>query len=121
MNAQLCPTGLSLAGYRPGGLQDSDTEDTECWSDNEIAPQPPVRPREKPLGRSQSLRVVKRKPLTREVSVFEGQCEGGGWSCHAHTTQGILAFSSQGHLTFPEGPNPEKGHALRHGQLESAD
>uniref|UniRef100_A0A8C6N5P7 Receptor expression-enhancing protein n=1 Tax=Mus spicilegus TaxID=10103 RepID=A0A8C6N5P7_MUSSI len=52
-------------GYRPGGLQDSDTED-ECWSDNEIVPQPPVRPREKPLGRSQSLRVVKRKPLTRE-------------------------------------------------------
>ncbi|EDL35891.1 receptor accessory protein 4, isoform CRA_a [Mus musculus] len=51
----------------PGGLQGSDTED-ECWSDNEIVPQPPVRPREKPLGRSQSLRVVKRKPLTREVS-----------------------------------------------------
>ncbi|CAH6825610.1 Reep4 [Phodopus roborovskii] len=52
-------------GYRPGGLQDSDTED-ECWSDNEITPQPPARPREKPLSRSQSLRVVKRKPLVRE-------------------------------------------------------
>ncbi|XP_052590194.1 receptor expression-enhancing protein 4 isoform X2 [Peromyscus californicus insignis] len=52
-------------GYRPGGLRDSDTED-ECWSDNEVVPQPPVRPREKPLSRSQSLRVVKRKPLVRE-------------------------------------------------------
>ncbi|XP_036055317.1 receptor expression-enhancing protein 4 [Onychomys torridus] len=53
-------------GYRPGGLRGSDTED-ECWSDNEVVvPQPPVRPREKPLSRSQSLRVVKRKPLVRE-------------------------------------------------------
>ncbi|XP_028733437.1 receptor expression-enhancing protein 4 isoform X2 [Peromyscus leucopus] len=52
-------------GYRPGGLRDSDTED-ECWSDNEVVPQPPVRSREKPLSRSQSLRVVKRKPLVRE-------------------------------------------------------
>ncbi|KAM9700798.1 receptor expression-enhancing protein 4 isoform 2-T3 [Dama dama] len=32
----------------------------------EVVPQPPARPREKPLGRSQSLRVVKRKPLARE-------------------------------------------------------
>lgn len=88
---KLCPAGLSFTGYRPGGLQDSDTED-ECWSDNEIAPQPPVRPREKPLSRSQSLRVVKRKPLTREVSVLEGRCEGGGWSCRAHTIHGILPF-----------------------------
>uniref|UniRef100_A0A8C2PB15 Receptor expression-enhancing protein n=2 Tax=Capra hircus TaxID=9925 RepID=A0A8C2PB15_CAPHI len=52
-------------GYRAGGLRDSDT-DNECWSDTEVAPQPPARPREKPLGRSQSLRVIKRKPLARE-------------------------------------------------------
>ncbi|XP_007949001.1 receptor expression-enhancing protein 4 [Orycteropus afer afer] len=52
-------------GYRAGGLQDSDTED-ECWSDTEAVPQRPARPREKPLSRSQSLRVVKRKPLVRE-------------------------------------------------------
>ncbi|XP_029059797.1 receptor expression-enhancing protein 4 isoform X1 [Monodon monoceros] len=52
-------------GYRSGGLQDSDTED-ECWSDTEVVPQPSARPREKPLGRTQSLRVVKRKPLVRE-------------------------------------------------------
>nr|XP_020755632.1 receptor expression-enhancing protein 4 [Odocoileus virginianus texanus] len=52
-------------GYRAGGLRDSDT-DNECWSDTEVVPQPPARPREKPLGRSQSLRVVKRKPLARE-------------------------------------------------------
>ncbi|KAB0396277.1 hypothetical protein E2I00_018983, partial [Balaenoptera physalus] len=42
-------------GYRAGGLQDSDTED-ECWSDTEVVPQPSARPREKPLGRTQSLR-----------------------------------------------------------------
>ncbi|TEA24322.1 hypothetical protein DBR06_SOUSAS4410024 [Sousa chinensis] len=52
-------------GYRSGGLQDSDTED-ECWSDTEVVPQPSARPREKPLGRTQSLRVVKRKPPVRE-------------------------------------------------------
>ncbi|XP_077008834.1 receptor expression-enhancing protein 4 isoform X1 [Tamandua tetradactyla] len=52
-------------GYRAGGLQNSDTED-ECWSDTEVVPQPPARPREKPLSRSQSLRVAKRKPLVRE-------------------------------------------------------
>lgn len=52
---------------------------------------------------------------------MEGQCEGGGWSCHAHSIHGTLAFSPQGHLTLPEGPNPEEGHALRHGQLECAD
>ncbi|KAI4589450.1 hypothetical protein MJG53_020474, partial [Ovis ammon polii x Ovis aries] len=52
-------------GYRAGGLRDSDT-DNECWSDTEVVPQPPARPREKPLGRSQSLRVIKRKPLARE-------------------------------------------------------
>lgn len=52
-------------GYRAGGLQDSDTEDG-CWSDTEAAPQPPTRPREKPLSRSQSLRVVRRKPPVRE-------------------------------------------------------
>ncbi|XP_047553907.1 receptor expression-enhancing protein 4-like [Lutra lutra] len=52
-------------GYRAGGLQDSDTDD-ECWSDTEVVPQPPARPRERPLSRSQSLRVVKRKPLAQE-------------------------------------------------------
>lgn len=38
-----------------------------------------------------------------------------------HTTYDILTFFPQGHLTLPEGPNPEKDHALRHGQLESAE
>lgn len=52
-------------GYRAGGLQDTDTED-ECWSDTEAVPQPPPRPRDKPLSRSQSLRVIKKKPLVRE-------------------------------------------------------
>ncbi|XP_006778358.1 PREDICTED: receptor expression-enhancing protein 4 [Myotis davidii] len=52
-------------GYRAGGLQDTDTED-ECWSDTEAVPQPPPRPRDKPLSRSQSLRTIKKKPLVRE-------------------------------------------------------
>ncbi|XP_001914738.1 receptor expression-enhancing protein 4 [Equus quagga] len=53
-------------GYRSGGLQDSDT-DGECWSDTEVVPQPQTRPpREKPLSRSQSLRVSRKKPLVRE-------------------------------------------------------
>ncbi|XP_032144349.1 receptor expression-enhancing protein 4 isoform X2 [Sapajus apella] len=52
-------------GYRDRGLQDSNTED-ECWSDTEVVPRIPARPREKPLSRSQSLRVIKRKPLVRE-------------------------------------------------------
>nr|XP_058928469.1 receptor expression-enhancing protein 4 isoform X1 [Kogia breviceps]XP_058928470.1 receptor expression-enhancing protein 4 isoform X1 [Kogia breviceps]XP_058928471.1 receptor expression-enhancing protein 4 isoform X1 [Kogia breviceps] len=67
VRAQLClPASFSsTTGYRAGGLQDSDTED-ECWSDTEVVPQPSARPREKPLGRTQSLRVVKRKPLVRE-------------------------------------------------------
>ncbi|XP_077798727.1 receptor expression-enhancing protein 4 isoform X1 [Macaca mulatta] len=52
-------------GYQARGLQDSDTED-ECWSDTEAVPRAPARPREKPLIRSQSLRVVKRKPPVRE-------------------------------------------------------
>ncbi|XP_058406556.1 receptor expression-enhancing protein 4 isoform X2 [Diceros bicornis minor] len=53
-------------GYRAVDLQDSDTEG-ECWSDTEVVPQPSTRPhREKPLSRSQSLRVSKKKPLVRE-------------------------------------------------------
>lgn len=52
-------------GYRAGGLPGTDTED-ECWSDTEAVPQGPLRPREKPLSRSQSLRVIKKKPLVRE-------------------------------------------------------
>ncbi|KAM4841106.1 receptor expression-enhancing protein 4-like [Thomomys bottae] len=52
-------------GYRAGGLQDSGTEDG-CWSDTEAVPQPASRLREKPLNRSQSLHVVKRKPAVRE-------------------------------------------------------
>ncbi|XP_072491024.1 receptor expression-enhancing protein 4 isoform X2 [Notamacropus eugenii] len=49
--------------YRPGGLQDSDTED-ECWSDSQTKAHTLPRPREKkPLVRSQSLRIGKRKPL----------------------------------------------------------
>lgn len=67
---------LLHTGYGAGGLRDSDT-DNECWSDTEVVPQPPARPREKPLGRSQSLRVVKRKPLAREVSSEAGRREGG--------------------------------------------
>ncbi|XP_072491025.1 receptor expression-enhancing protein 4 isoform X3 [Notamacropus eugenii] len=52
--------------YRPGGLQDSDTED-ECWSDSQTKAHTLPRPREKkPLVRSQSLRIGKRKPLVRE-------------------------------------------------------
>nr|KAF6481790.1 receptor accessory protein 4 [Molossus molossus] len=64
VNAKLCFLGLPLlhAGFRAGGLQDTDTED-ECWSDTEVVPQPPSRLREKPLSRSQSLRMVKKKPL----------------------------------------------------------
>ncbi|MBZ3880333.1 Receptor expression-enhancing protein 4 [Sciurus carolinensis] len=60
-------------GYRAGGLQDSDTEEGG-WSDTEVVPQPPARPREKPLGRSQSLRVVKRKPLVREHTLTHWPC-----------------------------------------------
>jgi hypothetical protein len=68
--------GFSSTGYRAGGLQDSDTEDG-CWSDTEATPQPPARPREKPLSRSQSLRVVKRKPPVREVSGKDSVREAG--------------------------------------------
>ncbi len=59
------PLILCLPGYRPGGLQDSDTED-ECWSDSQTKAHTLPRPREKPLVRSQSLRIGKRKPLVRE-------------------------------------------------------
>lgn len=74
VSARLCLPGLPLlhAGYRAG---DSDTED-ECWSDTEAVPQP--RPREKALSRSQSLRVIKRKPPVREVSEARERREGGG-------------------------------------------
>lgn len=112
--------GLFSTGYRAGGLQDSDTEE-ECWSDNEVAPKPPVRPREKPLSRSQSLRVVRRKPLVREVSALEGQCDRWQLSYHAHATHCMLAFSPQGNLALHEGQNPEKDDALGHGQLDSAE
>lgn len=73
-NAQRC-LPLLHTGYRSGGLQDSDT-DGECWSDTEVVPQPQTRPpREKPLSRSQSLRVSRKKPLVREVSGKEGTRE----------------------------------------------
>uniref|UniRef100_A0A7N5P3C0 Receptor expression-enhancing protein n=1 Tax=Ailuropoda melanoleuca TaxID=9646 RepID=A0A7N5P3C0_AILME len=82
-------------GYRAGGLQDSDTDD-ECWSDTEAVPQPPARPREKPLGRSQSLRVVKRKPPVREVSGKEGVREVGCPGTGARPPQVLSALSLQG-------------------------
>lgn len=52
-------------GYQVGSTHNSDTEE-ECWSDTETVPPPDTRARDKPLGRSQSLRLVKKKPLTRE-------------------------------------------------------
>lgn len=99
VRAQLClPASLSsTTGYRSGGLQDSDTED-ECWSDTEVVPQPSVRPREKPLGRTQSLRVVKRKPPVREVGGEEGtrgaSCPGGRLS--PDLSRGACSLSPQG-------------------------
>ncbi|XP_038602302.1 receptor expression-enhancing protein 4 [Tachyglossus aculeatus] len=57
-------------GYHARGLRfgpDSDSEE-ECWSDSEVSSQPPPRPREKPLARSQSLRVGKKKPTLRETT-----------------------------------------------------
>lgn len=112
------PHGLPLlhAGYRSGGLQDSDTED-ECWSDTGAVPQPSARPREKPLSRSQSLRVVKRKPLVREVSGQKGMRQVSCPGTSAQTSHGVPALSPTGHLTLPEGPDKEKDCAFRHGQL----
>ncbi|KAL0612681.1 Receptor expression-enhancing protein 4 [Plecturocebus cupreus] len=104
-------------GYRDGGLQDSDTED-ECWSDTQAVPRMPARPREKPLSRSQSLRVIKRKPPVREVSAG-GRRRGRGlcW-CSPHPHAGLPLFP--GHLALPKGSDEEKDCALRHGQLGSA-
>lgn len=121
VNAQCCPLGLPLlhTGYRAGGLQDSDTGD-ECWSDTEAVPQPPPRPRDKPLSRSQSLRTIKRKPLAREVS---GKKTRGRWAALALQPgpHGAPALSPTGHLALPEGADKEKDCALRHGQLGSAE
>ena len=113
---------LLHTGYRAGGLRESDT-DNECWSDTEVVPQPPARPREKPLGRSQSLRVIKRKPLAREVGGEAGTREGGCPYCRAAPTiHNVPAFSPPtGHLTLPEGSDKEKDRTLRHGQLGSAE
>lgn len=112
---QLCecptlPPGLPLlhAGYRAG---DSDTED-ECWSDTEAVPQP--RPREKALSRSQSLRVIKRKPPVREVSEARGRRRPGLVSPGSSR---CAVLSPTGHLTLPEGPDEEEDRALRRGQL----
>uniref|UniRef100_A0A6I8MXU2 Receptor expression-enhancing protein n=1 Tax=Ornithorhynchus anatinus TaxID=9258 RepID=A0A6I8MXU2_ORNAN len=61
---------LPLSGYHARGSRfgpDSDSEE-ECWSDSEVSSQPPPRPREKPLARSQSLRVGKKKPPLRETT-----------------------------------------------------
>lgn len=118
VNAQLCLPGFPFlhAGYRSGALQDSDTED-ECWSDTGAVPQPSARPREKPLSRSQSLRIVKRKPLVREVSGQKGVREVSCPGTSAQTSHGVSALSPTGHLTLPEGPDKEKDCAFRHGQL----
>ncbi|KAG8518185.1 Receptor expression-enhancing protein 4 [Galemys pyrenaicus] len=104
-------------GYRAGGLHDSDTED-ECWSDTEAVPQPTARPREKPLSRSQSLRVVKRKPLTREVR-DEGRRREAGCSDLSPRCSRVSALSP-GHLALPEGSDKEEDRTLRHGQLGPA-
>ncbi|XP_037742310.1 receptor expression-enhancing protein 4 [Chelonia mydas] len=58
------------AGRQPG--RESDTEEEECWSDSQISPKAPPRSRDfalsKPLSRSQSLRVVKKRPQVKEGS-----------------------------------------------------
>lgn len=95
VSARLCLPGLPPlhTGYRAGTLQDSDTDD-ECWSDTEAVPQP--RPREKALSRSQSLRVIKRKPLVREVSGQGGAREAGCPGPPAQTPHGVLPSLPQG-------------------------
>lgn len=103
-------------GYRAGGLHDSDTEE-ECWLDTEAATEPPARPRERPLSRSQSLRLVKRKPLTREVSGGEAR-EGSAQHLSPHNSC-LPTFSHLGHFSFPQGSNKKKAGALRFGQLGS--
>lgn len=80
-----------FSGYRAGGLPGTDTED-ECWSDTEAVPQGPPRPREKPLSRSQSLRMIKKKPLVREVSGEEGG-RGGLLGPSAWTSHGVPTLS----------------------------
>lgn len=107
VSARLC-LPLLHAGYRAG---DSDTED-ECWSDTEAVPQP--RPREKALSRSQSLRVIKRKPPVREVSEARGR-RGPGLVSPGSSRCAVL--SPTGHFTLPEGPDEEEDRALRRGQL----
>ncbi|XP_073180990.1 receptor expression-enhancing protein 4 [Lepidochelys kempii] len=58
------------AGRQPG--RESDTEEEECWSDSQISPKALPRSRDftlsKPLSRSQSLRVVKKRPQVKEGS-----------------------------------------------------
>lgn len=80
-------------------------------------PHPTTRPREKPLSRSQSLRVIKKKPLVREVRGEEGTGEVGCPGTSAWTSHGVPVLSPTGHLTLPEGPDKEKDCVLRHGQL----
>lgn len=122
VNSQLCLPGLPLfhTGYRAGGLQDSDTEE-ERWSDTEAMPHPTNRLREKPLSRSQSLRVIKRKPLVREVSSEEGARAVGCPGTSAWISHGMRALSPTGHLTLAEGSDKEKDCVLRRGQLGSTE
>ncbi|XP_013798932.2 receptor expression-enhancing protein 4 isoform X1 [Apteryx mantelli] len=48
---------------------ESDTDDEECWSDSPVSPKAASHGRDpKPLSRSQSLRVVKKKPQGKEGS-----------------------------------------------------
>ncbi|KAM9165730.1 receptor expression-enhancing protein 4 isoform 2-T2 [Pangshura tecta] len=60
----------ALAGQQPG--HESDTEEEECWSDSQISPKALPRSRDfalsKTISRSQSLRVVKKRPQVKEGS-----------------------------------------------------
>uniref|UniRef100_A0A8C8S423 Receptor expression-enhancing protein n=1 Tax=Pelusios castaneus TaxID=367368 RepID=A0A8C8S423_9SAUR len=60
-------------GYRTASARrDSDTEEEECWSDSQISPKALPRSRDttlsKALSRSQSLRIVKKRPPIKEGS-----------------------------------------------------
>ncbi|TFK08241.1 DPH3-like protein [Platysternon megacephalum] len=61
-------------GSRPG--RESDTEEEECWSDSQISPKALPRSRDfalsKTISRSQSLRVVKKRPQVKEVKIQAG-------------------------------------------------
>ncbi|XP_074837731.1 receptor expression-enhancing protein 4 [Carettochelys insculpta] len=66
------PIGYRAASASRQPRNQSDTEDEECWSDSQASPEALLRSRDaalsKPLSRSQSLRIVKKRSQVKEGS-----------------------------------------------------